>query len=83
MLFLLTTLTGENISINLCNKPVQNLKADYLHKILIKFLVKAKEYGFDVVPIIFDGEATNAKVAKKLLKLKKESKKMHQFLLLC
>ena len=38
---------------------------------------------FDVVPIIFDGVAMNAKVAKKLLKLKNESKKKkHQFMLL-
>ena len=50
------------------------MKGDYLHNTLIKFLVKANECGFDVVPIIFDGAPTNVKVAKKLLKLKNESK---------
>ena len=74
LIFSLTTLTGEKRSINLCTKPVHNLKGDYLHKILIKNLVKVKEYGFDVAPVIFDEAVTNVKLAKKLLKLKNESK---------
>ena len=57
----------------MCTKPVHNLKGDCLHDILIKCLFKAKG-GFDVAPIVFDGVATNVKIAKKLLKLKNESK---------
>ena len=65
-LLLLTTLEGQKLPINFCSKPVHNLKGDYLHKILIWYLVKAKECGFDMVPIIFDRASENAKVAKKI-----------------
>ena len=54
---------------NLCTKPVHNLKGDHLHQILISCLEKAKECGFDVVPIIFDGASTKIRVANELLKL--------------
>lgn len=68
LMFLITTLTGAERSINLCSKPVCNLNSEYLHRTLISCLSKAKECGYEVLPIIFDGASTNMKVVKELLK---------------
>ena len=77
--FLLKTLEGKKWSIHLCNKPVYNSKGDYFHKILISWLEKVKECGFDVVPIIFDGASTNKKVAKKFWNYSIISKIVNKF----
>lgn len=69
LVFLLSTLTGENLSINLYSKPVRNLKAEHLHELLISCIDKAQESGFSVVPIVFDRASANRKVVRKLLKV--------------
>ena len=68
LVFLLTTLTGKKIAINLCSKPVHNLKHECLHQILLSSLDKAARCGFEMLPITMDGASTNVKVARMLLK---------------
>ena len=65
----MSTLTGKKLSINLCSKPVTNLKKKHLHDRFLEYLDKASECGFDIFPIVMDCHATNVKVMKKLLKL--------------
>ena len=75
--FLLSTLTGEKTSINLCSKAVCNMKAEWLKPLLLSCLDKASAAGFVIVPIIVDGGSTNSKLVRMLLaeKLRQESKK--------
>ena len=68
LMFLITTLAGAKRSINLYSKPVYNLNSKYLHRTLISYLSKAKECGYEVLPIIFYRASTNVKVAKEWLK---------------
>ena len=68
LVLLMATLTGEKSSMYLCCKNVCDLKAEYLHDVLIAFLKKSKECDFDVLSIIMDGASTHVKVARKLLK---------------
>ena len=51
LVFLLTTFTRENKVINICSKPVHDLKAYYLCEILMECLGKARECEFEIVPI--------------------------------
>jgi hypothetical protein len=60
--FLLSTLTGEKISINLCSKPVCNMNAEYLKDVLLLCLDKASSNDIKIVPIIIDGGSTNNKL---------------------
>ena len=57
----------KKMSINLCSKPVCNLKHEYLHQILGSCLEKADRTGFEILPIIMDGASVNVKVARMLL----------------
>ena len=54
LVFLLATLTGKKIAINLCSKPVHNLKHECLHQILLSSLDKATQCGFETLPITMD-----------------------------
>lgn len=65
----MSNLTGKKLSMNLCNKPVKNLKNSCLCDTMPECLDKASECNFDIVPIIMDYHATNVKVMKKLLYL--------------
>jgi len=67
LVFLMSTLTGKKLSINLCSKPVKKLKNECLHDLMLKCLDKATECNFEIVPIIMDCHATNVKVMKKVL----------------
>ena len=68
LVFLMSKLTGSKKSINLCTKPVHNLKAECLHNMLTHCLNKANECNYEIIPIIMDGASVNVKVAKKLLR---------------
>lgn len=64
LVFLLSTLTGKKISINLGSKQVHNLKTEFLKSCLMRCLDKAIECGYKILPIILDGALTNAKVLR-------------------
>ena len=67
LVFLITSLTGKKTSINLCSKPVCNLKHEHLHQILGSCLEKADRSGFEILLITMDGASANVKVSRMLL----------------
>ena len=80
LVFLLTNLAGKNKAINLCSNHVFNVNSDYLQKLLLSFLEKAKEYNFEMAPTMFDGASINSKVNRMLLKeLSENLKKMDSY----
>ena len=60
----MSTLIGKKISVNLCSKPVKNLKNEHLYDRMLECSDKASEYGFEIVPIVMDCHATNVEVLK-------------------
>ena len=72
--FLLSTLTSEKISINLCSKPVCNVKAEWLKDALLSFFDEVSSNDIKILPIIIDRGLTNNKLLRMLLKEKNNSK---------
>ena len=73
--FVLTTLHGKKHRINLCSKPVCNMKSEYLQSVLIECLEKSANSDFNIVPIILDGASINCKLMRSMLTLEKGNPK--------
>lgn len=59
--FLLSTLHGKKLSLNLYSKPVLNMKSKYLQNALSECLGKACNSDFNIASITLDGASTNSK----------------------
>ena len=55
------------MSINLCSKPVCNMKAEWLRQVLFPSLEKGSECDFKIRAIILDGATTNTKLVRSIL----------------
>ena len=66
LVFLMPTLIDKKLLLNLCSKPINNLKHEHLLNRLIEFLEKAAKYNFEIILITTDCYSMNTKVAKNI-----------------
>ena len=69
--FLLTTLHGKKHRINLCSKPVCNMKSEYLQSVIIECIERSISSYFYIAPIILDGASIHSKLMRSMLTLEK------------